>query len=133
MTRMPLARRDLAPLVQQMDPHRAGALAVALDHEATERFRLALGLRDLLEQHRALGHRARTEERPHIVVGEQLEQEVRVVGARAPDRDAAHASEASAPRRRTRSRPVPRATPPRMSARPPSAAAPNRSPRKMEP
>ena len=126
---------DPAALVDEAEADRACTLAAGLDQKPAERLRLALRPLDLLEQ-AVPRHLARqTEERPHVFVRDQLEEEVHVVGSRPPDRDVdAHAPGAS--RRRSRpapTAPVPSATPPRMSASPPSADAPKRSPRSTAP
>ena len=76
----------------------------------------------------------RAEERADVVVGQELDEEVDVVRPRAPDRDAAHVSGASARTRRFgRSAPVPSPTPSRTSTRPPIAIPAIGSPRKIAP
>ena len=125
---------DSVALVDAVECDAAGGLSVDLDHEPAERVGLALGALDLGDDVLARLARASTEKRPRLLVGDEVEQEVGVAGTRAAQLDA-HVSEASR-RRRSRagvSTPVPSATPPRISARPPNAVAPKRSPRKIAP
>ena len=129
---VPVARAELvrAPVVVERElEHR---FLVADPEEVVRRLELALAD----DVHVALEREA-----------ERLVERAALLGIRDPDhrvQELRHAVEATGLRRRTtrspaaaaaacRRRPVPSATPPRISASPPSAAAPNRSPRKIAP
>ncbi len=125
---------DAVALVGTVERDAAGSFSVHLDHEPAESVRLAVGTPDLAN-HVVTGfaHMA-AEKRPRVLIRDQLEQKVGVVGTRAAKLDATHASDAN--RRRSRdgaNTPVPSATPPRINARPPNAVTPKRSPRKTAP
>ena len=117
----PAEARDAAPSVRPLEPHRAGALSVHFDDEEAERLGVALGaldLRaDLVVSLRANGR----EERLDVLVRDELDQEVGVVGARASDRHA-HAVDSCArtPKKRC---PEARTAPATMSAKPAIIAA----------
>src|SRR5438552_2858485 len=72
------------------------------------------------------------DERLDVLVGGERDEEVGVARLGAPDPRRRHDAEANR-RRRSRTAPVPSATPPRISARLPKADAPKRSPRKIPP
>ena len=129
----PFDPRDPAPGIDEVEAHGAHPLAVHLDHEPAERVRLALGALDLGKDQLAVGRRVSAQERAHVVVSGQLEQEGGVVRGRTSQRDR-HDSEASRRRMRSGSRaPVASATPPRINASAANAAAPKVSPRKTAP
>src|SRR5207247_1552619 len=121
---------DPVPLVRAVKAGAPGTLAVQLDDEPAVLERLALRALDL-GQHvleRLAG--APPEEGPGLLVRDQLEQETGIVGSRAAELDA-HSGNTRV--RRDRRTPEPRATPPRINASPPKAAAPKRSSRKIAP
>ena len=130
-----LQPRDPVRLVDDVEAESPRALAVDLDDEAAELLRLALRARHLLGQRRTVELGPGAEERTDVLAGDELREEVDVVGPGAPDGDAAHASEASDRRRRRdgRSAPVPSPTPRSTSTRPPIAMPAIGSPRKIAP
>src|SRR6266536_1353150 len=131
----PLRVRDRS-LVRDVEPDRPRTLAVDLDHEPAVQLRLALGALDLGEHVLDRRRSAAAEIGPHLLGGDQVEQEVRVVTAGATDLDPTHDAWDATRRRRSLpapTAPVPSATPPRIRASPPYADAPKRSPRKIAP
>jgi hypothetical protein len=115
--------RDAAARVAARERERSGALAVDLDDEAALRLRILVLSRELFGNRLPVEPLARGEERTHVVVREDVEQEVEVVRRRAPQRDVAHGSWIAGARRASRTAPEPSATPARISASPPSVAA----------
>ena len=103
----------------QLEVHRPGRLAGHVDHE--QAVDVGLALRPLDEACDAFGvaWAHGREVRLHLLVGEQLDQEIDVVFARATDRDA-HPGTVTAARRRSRRTPEASATPSRIRARPAS-------------
>ena len=79
---------DPAPRVAALEPHGACTLAVDLDDEEPERFRLGLGALDLREDLVGALRPHRGQERLDLVVRHQVDEEVGVVRPRPPDRDA---------------------------------------------
>ena len=102
--REPLEPRDPAPLVRDVEAEHPGRLSVQLDHEAPEALRLGERALDLLDHLLAGRGRVRAEELPHVVVREQLEQEICVSRLRAPqlERHAARLVQPSRSRARRR-------------------------------
>jgi hypothetical protein len=78
---------DAAPDVRALETHRAGALAVDLDEEEPEPFRVTLGALDLRDDLVASLRARRSEERLDVLVRDELDEEVGVVGARTSDGD----------------------------------------------
>ena len=113
--------RDPAADVRALEAHRPGALAVDLDQEDAERVRVGLRARDLREDLVATLRSHGGEERLDVLVRHELDEEVGVVRARAPDR---HLHAGSSCARTPKSRcPEASATPSRISASPASSAA----------
>src|SRR4249919_1488503 len=112
---------DPASSVPPFEAHRPGALAVRLDDEDAEGIRLAVGAgdlgEDLLASLRAHGREVRLD----VLVADELDEEVGVVRACAPDRD--HYAGSSCTRTPNRRWPEASATPSSMSASPVIATA----------
>src|SRR5262249_56516617 len=106
---------DPVALVHAMERNRAGVRAVNLDDEPTERVGLTRGVLDLLEDRVARLPGAPAEERARLLVRDEAEQEVGVLGTRATERHR-HGAGTTSRRRRTCQTPEPSPTPPRMSA-----------------
>src|SRR5262249_32428626 len=103
-----------------------------LDDEAADGVWFLVLAFELLDQHLAVEPLARREKRPHVLVGEDAEQEVEVVPRRATQANA-HGSWTAGARRASRRAPEPSATPARISPSPPSVAAVIVSPRRIAP
>ena len=114
---------DATSPVRDLEPHRARALAVDLDHEAAELPRLGERALDLGSDAVAVADPDGGEERLDLVVGEELDEEVEIRELGAPDLDVQGAcAAAGCHRREGRSIPEPSATPSRTSASPATAA-----------
>ena len=70
-----------------LEAHRAGALAVDLDEEDAERLRVGVRAGDLLEDLVAALRAHGSEEGLDVLVPDEVDEEVGVVGARASDGD----------------------------------------------
>ena len=110
-----VARSGSRPIAT-LEPHRAGRTAVDLDHEQSERLRLALGALDRGEIPSRSFALIAGEIRLDLLVGEELDEEVGVLDRRSPQ---LHVSTAAG-RLIGRHTPDPSATPPRIRPSPPS-------------
>src|SRR5207302_996420 len=109
--------RNPRTAVRELEAEPAGTLPIDLDHEPAVVVRLALRARHFLgDSVRVLG-RDRAEERLYVLVGDQLDEEIDVVRARAADRDR-HGVWAAGTRRGRRRSPDPSPMPSRISAIP---------------
>ena len=111
---------DRAAPVRQLPYHRARPLPVELDDHHAARVPILL---DLGGDAVAVVGAGRGEERAHVLVRVELDEEVDVVGAGRPDRDGHERAVAASRRRGRRTPPEASATPARISASPPSIAA----------
>src|SRR4029453_1931132 len=68
--------RDPAAPVADLEVHRPGPPAVALDHEQAERLGLAVGALDLCEHGVPVRRPDRSEVRLHLLVGQEVDEEV---------------------------------------------------------
>ena len=132
MDREPAEPRDPAAPVADLERHRACAQAVDLDHEEAVFLRLALRALDQPQHAVAVALAARRQERLDLVVVEELDEEVDVVGRRPPNQGA-DSTAAAVCRRSGRQTPEPSATPPRISASPASIVARSGSSRIVAP
>src|SRR5687768_5948644 len=110
---------DRTAAIRHLPGHRSRTLAAELDdHHAAG----VLSLRDLGRDALAVVRAGGREERPHVLVRVELDEELDVAGLGRTDRDA-HGRTVAASRRGSRIAPEASATPPRISARPISVAA----------
>ena len=101
MDRQPAEVGDAVPPAAAREAHRAGPLAVDLDHEHAEHVRLGHVALDVVRQRFAVVRPAGGEERLHFLVRDELDEEVEIVRPRATDRDHYAGSSLGAARRRT--------------------------------
>ena len=78
---------DAAALVRALEAHRAGALPVDLDDEHAERVGLGLGAGDLGQDLLATLRSHGGEERLDVLVRDELDEKIDVVGAGSTDGD----------------------------------------------
>src|SRR5919202_5404943 len=129
MDRDPLEVGDPVTDARRLEPHRTGPrplpVPVDLDDEATELARVRGGPVDLRRDRLGVPRRDRAEERLDVLVRRERDEERDVVCARPPDPNGAHGVglAGSGSRRRIRTSPEPRATPPRINASPRTALA----------
>ena len=110
---------DPVPTAAAREAHRPRQVAVDLDHEQAVDVRLGLVPLDVGRQRVTVVRPARGEKRLHILVRDEVDEEVEVVGPSAADRDHYAGSSLGAARRRTVNRsPEPRAIPTRISPSP---------------
>ena len=140
MDREALEERDPAAPVAHLEADRARALPLAagvgLDDEAAELLRLGERAVDLVEQVAAIA--GARQERLHLLVTEQVDEEVDVLPLRAPYPDPARLDHGAVRRAARRLRlsaipPEPSATPRRISTSPAIADQRTGSPRIVEP
>ena len=124
--------RDARAAVRQLESHCTGTFAVDVDHEPAEVVRLALRSFDLHCDCSAILRSDRAEERFHLLVSDELEEEVHVAGRRTTNRDR-HGVWVTGARRGRRATPDATATPRRMSAMPPTSPAVSGSPSSVAP
>ena len=124
--REPAELSDATAAVRGLELHRPRGLAVRLDHEQPVVGRLSLRALDLREDGVVIHRPQGGEVRLHLLVGQELDEEigVRGLGAAQP-----HGAGSTAGRRSGRQAPEPSATPARISTRPASAGARNGSSR----
>src|SRR5438876_429199 len=110
-----------SPARRSVEAHRARALAVDLDHEAPEVPGLGRRALDLGEDRLAVAGADRAEERLHVLVRGQPDEEVGVGSLGPADPDLVRHARAAA--RRPRSPPAPSATPARIRSAPRTSLA----------
>ena len=126
--------RDAIPAAPAREAHRARTLAVDLDHEQAEELRLRRGALDVGEDAVTVVRPRRGEIRLDLLMGDELDDEVEVVGVRAPDVDRQTGSSSGLARRaEDNTRPDPSATPSRIKPRPASIATVTGSERNTAP